>query len=137
VRSETDLLYHEELASDEASIKTVEDILLSLSDRFSLSEECSAKILVCVSEAVHNAIVHGNRCSTDKTVSLKIQEYQQGFRIQISDQGKGFDPSLLPDPTTESNRQCCGGRGVFIIKTLADQCKFSDQGRTVELVFQR
>ncbi len=137
MRAETDLLYHEELASDEASIKTVERILHDLSSRYSLDEDCHAKILVCVSEAVHNAIVHGNRCDNSKTVSLKIQEYQQGFRIMVSDQGKGFDPSRLPDPTAEHNKQCCGGRGVFIIQRLADECNFSDHGRTVELVFQR
>jgi serine/threonine-protein kinase RsbW len=130
-------LYTLQLPSKLESITTVENFIDNLSEKYSFSEETYANVLTCLSEAVINAIVHGNKLDEHKKVYINLEIIQNKRLIfTIADEGAGFDYNNLPDPTSPENLENYSGRGVFIIKKLADQCIFNTIGNELELHFK-
>jgi serine/threonine-protein kinase RsbW len=130
-------LYTLQLPSKLESITTVENFIDNLSEKYSFSEETYANVLTCLSEAVINAIVHGNKQDETKKVYLNLEIVENKRLIfTIADEGQGFDYNNLPDPTSPENLENYSGRGVFIIKKLADQCIFNTIGNELELHFK-
>ena len=130
-------LYTLQLPSKLESITTVENFIDNLSEKYSFSEETYANVLTCLSEAVINAIVHGNKKDDSKKVYLNLEIVENKRLIfTIADEGQGFDYNNLPDPTSPENLENYSGRGVFIIKKLADQCIFNTIGNELELHFK-
>jgi len=68
-------------------------------------------------------------------VVINLEEQSSGLAISVSDEGTGFDPEEIPDPTAPENIECCGGRGVFIMSRLADKISFMNNGSTVQMYF--
>lgn len=130
-------MYTLQLASKFDSVTLVENFVDTLSDKYNFSEEVYANVLTCLSEAIINAIVHGNKEDENKKVYLNT-EVVEGRRLifNIADEGEGFDFNSLPDPTAPENIESLSGRGVFIIKRLADQCIFNSKGNEMELHFK-
>jgi serine/threonine-protein kinase RsbW len=93
-------------------------------------------MLVALTEAVNNAITHGNKLDESKMVSLDFKHTGDEYYFTISDTGKGFDYDHVPDPTSPENIEKPDGRGIFLMKNLSDRVTFLDEGRTVELVFK-
>jgi serine/threonine-protein kinase RsbW len=93
-------------------------------------------MLISLTEAVTNAITHGNHYDENKVVQINLQKKSDTIAIRVSDQGRGFDPANVPDPTCEENICKCGGRGVFLMQRLCDQIQYKDNGRTVEMHFK-
>jgi serine/threonine-protein kinase RsbW len=93
-------------------------------------------MLVAVTEAVNNAMQHGNKYDPDKKVNIAYEVDSEQIAFTISDEGHGFDYLNLPDPTDPENLEKPTGRGVFLMKHLADQIIFSENGRVVELYFK-
>ena len=83
----------------------------------------------------HNAIKHGNQNITSKNVSISLLLNESQLKFRIEDEGKGFDYHNLPDPTAPENIEKPGGRGIFLMKHLADEVIFSENGSVVELIF--
>ncbi|WP_353139098.1 ATP-binding protein [Pseudopedobacter sp.] len=130
-------LYSLQLPSTSASIVTVENFIDNLVPTLNLSDEVYANMMTCVNEAVSNAIVHGNKENPTKTVYVNIENIDNRRLIfSISDEGEGFDFNNLPDPTAPENVEKLSGRGIFIMKKLADQCIFNSSGNEVELHFK-
>ena len=130
-------LYTLQLPSKLESITTVENFIDNLSEKYSFSEETYANVLTCLSEAVINAIVHGNKQDENKKVYINLEVIQNKRLIfTIADEGDGFDYNNIPDPTAPENLENYSGRGVFIIKKLADQCIFNTLGNELELHFK-
>jgi len=130
-------LYSLQLPSISASIVTVETFIDNLVPTLNLSDEVYANMMTCVNEAVSNAIVHGNKENPTKTVYVNIENIDNRRLIfSISDEGEGFDFNNLPDPTAPENVEKLSGRGIFIMKKLADQCIFNSSGNEVELHFK-
>lgn len=130
-------LYTLQLTSKIDSISVVENFIDELSAKYGFNDELYASVLTCLSEAVINAIIHGNRESSDKKVYLNLEVIENKRLIfTISDEGDGFDFNKLPDHTSPENIQNLTGRGVFIIKKLADQCIFNSKGNELELHFK-
>jgi serine/threonine-protein kinase RsbW len=135
--SDNTSLYTLQLPSRIDSITIVENFIDELSAKYSFSNELYANVLTCLSEAVINAIVHGNRESLEKKVYINLEVIENKRLIfTISDEGDGFDFNNLPDPTAPENIENLTGRGVFIIKKLADQCIFNSKGNELELHFK-
>jgi serine/threonine-protein kinase RsbW len=130
-------LYTLQLPSKFDSVITMENFVDNISEKYNFSEETYANVLTCLSEAIINAIVHGNKEDESKKVYLNL-EVVEGKRLifTIADEGDGFDFNSLPDPTAPENLQSLSGRGVFIIKRLADQCIFNSKGNEMELHFK-
>ena len=123
------------LKSNPKSICKVEGYVQQIATKYSISENRYPDILISLTEAVCNAIVHGNKSNEDKIVDVTMEKRARGISFRVSDQGIGFDPKNLPDPTTVDHLECCGGRGVHIINELSDDVKYLNNGRTVEMFF--
>lgn len=123
------------IKSSPNQIKYIESYVASLMHKCKLTKEVHDNILISLTEAVNNAIIHGNKADKSKFVNINCEERNQKVVIRISDEGIGFNPSKVADPTLPENIECCGGRGVFIMKQLSDKIDFLDNGRTVEMHF--
>lgn len=133
----SDLHTHLVLDSDPEQVSKVHPFVDQLAERFNLNADTHGNILVTLTEAVTNAVVHGNRCDCSKTVSISLRRQKDDLAISVSDQGPGFDPSEVPDPTVDTERiEMCGGRGIFLMRRLSDDCRFKRGGRTVEMRFK-
>ena len=130
-------LYTLQLPSTMESIARLESLVEEISERYHVSEDTFANMMTCLNEAVINAIVHGNQSDPNKIVFVNA-EVNDNKRIiwTIADEGLGFDYNNIPDPTIPENLEKETGRGVFIIKHLADQFIFNARGNEVELHFK-
>ncbi|MXV14714.1 ATP-binding protein [Hufsiella ginkgonis] len=129
-------LYTLQLPSKSESLVTVENFIEKIKDRYSIDEDTYANILTCLSEAVINAVIHGNKEDPYKKVFMNLEVQHKKLIITIADEGPGFDYHNIPDPTDPENLEKLTGRGVFIIKQLADQCIFNGPGNELELHFK-
>lgn len=123
------------LKSNSTCISEVENYVHDLFDRFGIDPELYPNILISLTEAVNNAVQHGNRNDVTKVVCVRSEKNQEVLHCEISDEGPGFDPATLPDPTDPENLEKPGGRGVFLMRQLSDRIQFKDNGSTVELDF--
>ena len=124
------------IRSTPCQISCIEKYVTSLMNSCKFNQEVYDNILISLTEAVNNAIIHGNKKDEKKYVRVKCEERSEEVVISISDEGRGFNPHQVPDPTLPQNLDCCGGRGVFIMKQLADKINFLDSGRTVQMHFK-
>lgn len=124
------------LKSTPCQIECIEKYVTSLMNSCKFNQEVYDNILISLTEAVNNAIIHGNEKDEKKYVRVNCEERSEEVVISISDEGRGFNPHQVPDPTLPQNRDCCGGRGVFIMKQLSDKINFLDSGRTVQMHFK-
>lgn len=124
------------LSSDAKSIEKVELFVTKLVRRYRLNDDQHGNILISLTEAVNNAIIHGNCEDSSKKVSISLREAKDKLAIQVSDEGCGFDYKQVPDPTKEENICKCGGRGVFLMQHLSDKIAYRNGGRTVEMQFK-
>ncbi|QJD96159.1 ATP-binding protein [Mucilaginibacter robiniae] len=133
---QTGQLYTLQLPSQLDSITLLENLIEEIADKYHISEDVFANMMTCLNEVVINAIVHGNKQDTAKKVIINVDVDPKRAIWTITDEGEGFDYNHLPDPTAEENLEKLTGRGVYIIKHLADQCVFNDKGNEVELQFK-
>jgi len=118
------------------NICVIEKMVDEISDEIKLSSDIYGKILIATIEAVNNSIVHGNKLDPTKKVFVDVVLENNELHIAISDQGKGFDFTNVPDPTIPENIENISGRGVFLMKKLTDNLIFNDTGTQVELIFK-
>ncbi|MBK9329949.1 MAG: ATP-binding protein [Sphingobacteriales bacterium] len=117
------------------NIAKVETLIESLRDQFKISERQYGNMLLASVEAVTNAIEHGNNLDEKKEVKIEAYKCEQFFNLFVRDQGKGFNPDGLPDPTAPEFREQPDGRGVFLMRKLADEVRFREGGTCVEMKF--
>jgi len=116
----------------------VEEFIENTCTNYNVGPDVFGNIMVAVTEAVNNAIYHGNLSLQEKQVQVRsiFEAKQKRLSFVITDEGKGFEYNNLPDPTAPENITMIGGRGVFLIKQLADWVIFNDLGNSVELQFK-
>lgn len=112
----------------------VERMVVDLCESMRITDEKFGNILLAVSEAVDNAIVHGNQNDPDKEVFIGLSSSDTDVTFTVADEGKGFDPDRVADPT-QPNNKAQEGRGLFVMKHLADKLAFEDNGKRVVLSF--
>lgn len=117
------------------NIRIVESFIDNAKDKYDLDDDIYGNIMIAVIESVNNAIVHGNNADKEKNVDLSLLFDEEQIRFIISDEGNGFNISDLPDPTAPENLERTGGRGIFLMKHLADEVSFKNDGQQVELTF--
>ena len=128
-----------ELESNRSEISKVEGVLGKLNEKIGFKMERFINLQIAVSEALVNAIVHGNKENSEKKVHVIINSTEDMVEIKIRDEGGGFDISTLPDPTNDENLLKESGRGVFIIMSLVDEfyCNSGDTGTEMGLVLRK
>jgi serine/threonine-protein kinase RsbW len=118
------------------SISLVENMIDEISMELSLVTDLYGNIIIGVIEGVTNAIIHGNSLDKNKYVSVVFNYKEPYLNIKISDEGLGFMYDNIPDPTKIDNIEKPDGRGVFLMKHLADEVSFDRGGATVNLKFK-
>lgn len=117
------------------NIRMIESFIDNAKERFRLDEDLYGNIMIAVTEAVNNAIKHGNGGNSSKNVFLSLTLNENLLKFIVKDEGPGFDFNELPDPTAPENLEKPGGRGIFLMKHLSDEVEFLENGKTVELSF--
>ena len=118
------------------NIRIVESFIDNAKEKFHIADDLYGNIMVAVTESVNNAIKHGNGNDRKKLVSISLIIGAKDLKFVIEDQGSGFDPNSLADPTLPENISKPYGRGVFLMRNLCDEIVFSDKGRVVEMKFR-
>ncbi len=130
-------LYSLQLPSSSNSVAVLENFLDDLVVKLGIGEDVYANLMTCLNEAITNAIYHGNKQDPNKKVYVNLEIIlNKRLAFTVADEGEGFDFSNIPDPTDIENLEKLTGRGVFIMKKLADQCIFNTRGNEVELHFR-
>ena len=119
-----------------SNLGIVENAIDTITREAGINKENYGKILVSVMEAVNNAIVHGNKYDEKKFVNIFILLKNNLLKVTVEDQGSGFKLSEVPDPTEPENLENVNGRGVFLMKNLADELEFNRMGNKVILKFK-
>jgi len=117
--------YEIEIESDPNNLITIEEFVNYFAKDLGLSEEQLSVLLLAVTEATTNAIIHANKCDPSKLVRIHAQIENSKLVIRIKDEGKGFDPTKLPDPTEPENLLKDSGRGVYLMKVYMDEVKYN------------
>lgn len=128
-----------EFVSEPGTIAKVETFIEGLTTQYNIGDDLYGNMIISVTEAVNNAMIHGNK--RDKTKNIVLTHSVESdahilLCIKIEDQGQGFDYNNLPDPTAPEFINMIGGRGIFLIKHLADFVIFNDNGNSIELQFK-
>jgi serine/threonine-protein kinase RsbW len=124
------------IQSDIENLTIIENMVDTLSKRLGVSDDVYGKILVSTVEAVNNAIIHGNKADIRKNVTVEISADGNLFEVTVTDEGKGFEYDTLPDPTKPENIENLHGRGVFLMRNLADFLDFNESGNEVRMKFK-
>lgn len=119
------------------NIHKVEKFVEDICDEFNINNTYFGNILVALTEAVENAMKHGNGNNPSKHVQIIFSSKPEGLSFIIKDEGNGFDLNTIPDPTDISvDADQVKGRGIFLIKNLADEVHFTENGSSVEVIFK-
>jgi serine/threonine-protein kinase RsbW len=122
------------IASNFAAARQAEETVLGDVRRQEFGESSLFAIKLALEEALNNAIRHGNALDPRKQVHLKYEVQPDRFSIEIADQGAGFDPAGVPDPTADENLEKPNGRGIMLMRAYMDEVGFSRDGRHVRMV---
>ncbi len=123
--------------SELSSLSIVESLIDRVCGSLGVHEDAYGNILIAVTEAVNNAVIHGNQFKPDIDVDVEVLDVDDRLCFSIKDKGEGFDFNNLPDPTAPENIEKENGRGIFLIKNLADELVFDEGGRVVNIFFNR
>jgi serine/threonine-protein kinase RsbW len=119
-----------------SNVGIVENMIDSITKDVGISKDNYGKIMVSTMEAVNNAIIHGNKSNEEKSVFIEFLLKNNILKVTITDQGNGFKPDKVPDPTKPENLEATDGRGVFLMKKLADEIEFNKKGNSVKMTFK-
>ena len=123
------------ITSSSENIRLVERLVEDVCEVFNVNEDNYGNILIAVTEAVNNAMYHGNEGNPTKHIKIGFESGEKEISFSVEDEGKGFDFNNLPDPTDPINIDKPNGRGVFLMKNLADKVEFNHNGKEVLLTF--
>ena len=125
------------IPSDFSSVRKVESLIDKVCTEIGVHEDAYGNVLIAVTEAVNNAIQHGNAFKNELEVYVSVSDKPDEFCFSIKDYGNGFDFEHLPDPTAPENIEKENGRGIFLMRNLADEVEFEDFGRKVNIYFTK
>ncbi len=121
--------------SNTQSLRLVERLVEDVCQVYGVNDDCYGNMLIAVTEAVNNAILHGNKNDPEKFVRIGFESDNNKLIFSITDEGAGFDYTNLPDPTDPANIDKVSGRGVFLMQNLTDSILFEQGGKRVLLGF--
>ena len=117
--------YHLEIESNPKNLITVEEFINYFAVDLQVSEEKMAGLLLSVTEATTNAIIHGNKCDESKFVTIDVRKEENKIVIKVKDQGIGFELGKVPDPTEPENLLKDSGRGLYLMRVYMDDVKYN------------
>lgn len=136
--SDLTLVFHKTIASRREELESEIERIVEIRREMPCARENIHEIWLALREVLTNAVIHGNREDPSKRVQIcGACEGQERFLLVVTDEGEGFDPKAIPDPTVAENVFSSHGRGVFLINRLMDQVEFRQGGRQVLLCKKR
>lgn len=125
------------LPSDFKALVEVENLVDRVCNGLGVQDEAYGNVLIAVTEAVNNAIQHGNEMKNDLFVDVAVGDKSEEFCFSIKDEGNGFNYNDLPDPTSPENLLKESGRGIFLMKNLSDDVVYDGFGNSVSIYFAK
>ena len=126
--------YHLEIESDPNNLITVEEFVNYFCKDVNLPDEKLTNVLLAVTEATTNAIIHANKCDINKKVTIDASVENSKLIIKIKDEGEGFDPGNIPDPTDPENLLKDSGRGIYLMRVYMDDLQYNRTPSGMEFV---
>jgi len=130
----TEPTYNLEIESTPNNLITVEEFVNYFAVELGLDQEKINGLLLAVTEATTNAIIHGNKNNKLKLVRISVYVNGPVLTIKIKDEGKGFDPSIVPDPTDAENLLKDSGRGLYLMKVYMDGLTYNQTPEGTEII---
>ncbi len=112
------------IPNSQNNLAEADDFIESNLETLGIDKSLIADIAISATELINNAILHGNGGDTSKQVKIRLEVENKTVIVEIVDQGKGFDPTISPDPLAEENLLKEVGRGIFIARSLVDELRF-------------
>lgn len=128
--------YSLEIESDPNNLITVEEFVNYFSKDLGLDEEKINGLLLSVTEATTNAIIHGNKGDKSKIVTINVSANEHLLTIIVRDQGGGFDPNRVPDPTHPDNLLKDSGRGLYLMRVYMDELFYNHTPTGTETILK-
>ncbi|MEL6329884.1 MAG: ATP-binding protein [Planctomycetota bacterium] len=126
------------LSNRRAEIESLENTILEHVERHGYPKSSTFAIKLALEEALINAFQHGHRDLPDSaTIEVRYEVSEAAVRIEIEDQGPGFDPSDLPDPTADENLLNTSGRGLMLMRAYMSRVTYVGRGNRVEMLYNR
>lgn len=122
------------ISSIRSNIRLIEDFLLQIHEDVRFESSILDRIMISVTEAVNNGIIHGNKADPSKYVDLSCQCFDDHVEFIVRDEGPGFAPEEIPDPRAEQNLLKEGGRGILIIEAMMDKVEYRRNDAGMALV---
>jgi serine/threonine-protein kinase RsbW len=125
-----------EVPSNFDHLSQVESLIDRTCNSCGVNEDNYGNVLIAVTEAFNNAIVHGNKMNDNLEVKVKVSKKEEELCFTICDNGVGFDFENIADPTSPENIEKENGRGIYLMRHLADEVEYDDSGREVNIYFK-
>lgn len=125
------------LSSDLHSVRDIEELILRETEALGYSPESSFAIRLALEEAVVNAHKHGNRADPRKHIVVSYAVLPDRVIVRVRDEGEGFDPDHVPDPTAPDRLSLPSGRGLMLMRAYLDEVSYNERGNEVQLVKSR
>lgn len=121
------------IPSDPSEARRIQDRIEDLLIRYGISERDCFCVKLGMEEALVNAIKHGNQLDRSKTVTVSVKMDEKAFEARVTDQGSGFDPEDVPDPTDIENLERPCGRGLMLIRHYMTEVNYNEKGNSVQV----
>ena len=125
------------LASEHANVEQAVEQAEAFFSTHVEDDDVVYNLVLLTSEAVTNGMEHGNQFDPEKNVTLEFRVSGSAIEILVEDEGPGFERGFVPDPLSEDHLFAFGGRGLFLLESLADEVKYEDGGRRIRVTFKR
>lgn len=123
-----------ELPNDLRAIEQSVETLLDRGRRIGFNPDLlRLNLRVGLTEALANAMLYGNGQDPRKRVSVEVRLSRDTIWIRVTDEGRGFDPATVPDPTAPERISRTSGRGIFLIRKLMDYVAYNERGNSIEM----
>lgn len=125
------------LDSRPENISSIERFVEEICDYYNINDTYFGNILIALTEAFNNALVHGNNSDASRKIQIVFESKPKGLSFTVSDEGTGYNPDEVPDPLDldiDFNSQT--GRGLFLIRSLSDKVELNKEGSSVEMFFR-
>jgi serine/threonine-protein kinase RsbW len=134
--SEREIIEEVSFKADVNNLSVAEGLIDRVCESEGVEADAYGNVLIAVTEAVNNAIIHGSKLNNELTVHVQVEREISLICFIVTDKGDGFDFNNLEDPTDPKNIEKPNGRGIFLMKNLADTVEYIGKGNVVKLEFR-
>jgi len=125
------------IPSDLRAARQIEEQIIRKAEERGYSPHCAFAIRLALEEAMVNAHKHGNGGDPRKQIAVSYEVGRKRTVVRVCDQGRGFDPRMVPDPTAPERISLPNGRGIMLMRAYLDEVVFNEQGNEVQLVKEK